>query len=247
MVELSVKPVTVAMDALLVLWSLRCAGYRDAQRKATEKAMKAGLAAACLVALVVLNGCASMSGDECAMSDWYTIGFEDGSRGYTSERLGDHRKACAKHGVAPDLRSYQAGREEGLGQFCQPSRGFSLGANGGRYNGVCNGGGEPRFLEAYRSGYHLYNLKSNVSAATFQINAKERELVEIKELVRVKEAELIDRDATTEERILLLADLKDLSERTGQLDSEIYLLIDDRARHEEQLASYQASLADAGY
>lgn len=200
-----------------------------------------------VLAVMILGGCASMSGDECATGDWHAIGFEDGSRGHAAERLGDHRKACAKHGVAPDLRSYQAGREEGLAQFCQPSRGFSLGANGGRYNGVCNGGGEPRFLEAYRSGYHLYNLKSNVSAATFQINAKERELVEIKELVRVKEAELIDRDATTEERILLLADLKDLSERTGQLESEIYLLIDDRARHEEQLASYQASLADAGY
>jgi hypothetical protein len=58
---------------------------------------------------------------------------------------------------------------------------------------------------------------------------------------------LISRDTLTEERILLLADLKELSERTGQLESEIHLLIEDRARHEEQLASYQAVLADSGY
>ncbi|MEX2123173.1 MAG: DUF2799 domain-containing protein [Woeseia sp.] len=209
--------------------------------------MKLSLAGTSLIALLVLNGCASMSGDECAMSDWHTIGFEDGSRGYAADRLGDHRKACAKHGVAPDFQAYRAGRDEGLQQFCQPSRGFNLGANGGNYNGVCNAHLEPRFLDAYRSGYHLYNLRSNVNSATHQIGAREGELDDIKELIRSKEAALIARDTTTEERILLLADLKELSERTGQLESEIHLLIDDRARHEEQLASYQATLADSGY
>lgn len=205
------------------------------------------LAGTSLVALLVLNGCASMSADECVMSDWHTIGFEDGSRGHTSERLGQHRKACAKHGVAPDLRAYQAGRDEGLQQFCQPSRGFNLGASGGQYNGVCGDHMEPQFLDAYRSGYHLYNLRSNVNSATYQIDAKKQEIHDIKEEIRSKEAALIDRHTSTEERVLLLADLKDLSERTGQLESEIYLLIDDRARHEEQLAAYQAVLADSGF
>jgi hypothetical protein len=212
-----------------------------------EMIMKLRIAGASLVALLVLNGCASMNADECAMSEWHTIGFEDGSRGYTAERLGDHRKACARHGVSPDLRAYQAGRDEGLQQFCQPARGFGLGENGGRYNGVCAGHLEPPFLDAYRSGYHLYNLRSNVSSATHQIDARKRELDDIKEKIRSKEAALIDKDTATEERVLLLADLKDLSERTGQLESEIYQLIDDRARHEEQLASYQAALADSGY
>jgi hypothetical protein len=212
----------------------------------TETNMKVMLATTGLVALLVLNGCASMNADECVMSDWHTIGFEDGSRGYTAERLGDHRKACARHGISPDLRAYQAGRDEGLQQFCQPSRGFSLGANGAHYNGVCAGYLEPQFLNAYRSGYHLYNLRSNVNSATRQIEHKKRELDEIKVTIRDKEAALIDRDTATEERVLLLADLRDLSERTGQLESEIYILIDDRARHEEQLATYEAVLADSG-
>jgi hypothetical protein len=212
-----------------------------------EMIMKLSLAGAGLVALFVITGCASMSGEECLMSDWRTIGFEDGSRGYTAERLADHRKACAKHGVAPDLRAYQAGRDEGLEQFCQPTRGFNLGAGGGHYNGVCTAHLEPPFLDAYRSGYHLYNLRSNVNSATYQIDAKKTELEDIKEEIRTKEAALINRDTPTEERILLLSDLKELSERTGQLESEIYLLVEDRARHEEQLASYEAVLADSGY
>ena len=209
--------------------------------------MKLKAAGAGLLALLALNGCASMSADECVMSDWQTIGFEDGARGHTMERLGQHRKACAKHGIAPDLRAYQSGRDEGLQQFCQPSRGFNLGAGGAQYNGVCGNHSEPQFLDAYRSGYQLYNLRSSVDSATHQISARTQEMEDIREEIRSKEAALIRKETPTEERILLLADLKDLSERVGQLESEIYLLVEDRARHEEQLAAYQAVLADAGY
>lgn len=200
-----------------------------------------------VLSLAGIGGCASMSEEECVMSDWQTIGFEDGSRGYTADRLGDHRRACAEHGVAPDFRAYQAGREEGLRLFCQPSRGFNLGASGGQYQGVCSADLEVEFLDGYRAGAELYNLRANVSAANSQINVRENELQRTKELIRDKEAALIDRGTTTEERILLLADLKDLSERTGELETEIDLLIDDRARHEERLASYQAVLAHSDY
>jgi hypothetical protein len=194
-----------------------------------------------------LSGCASMSGDECLTSDWQMIGFEDGSRGYGSERLSEHRKACAKHGVTPDLEAYRHGREQGLREFCQPSRGFNLGSRGGRYNGVCSAEMEPDFLDAYRAGYHLYELQANVNSANAQINAKEHELEHINDTIRDKEAALIDPETTTQDRILLLADLKDLSERTGQLEAEIAILIEDRGRHEEQLANYQSSMASFGY
>ena len=53
----------------------------------------------CVVSLLGLSGCATMSAEECATGDWHMIGFEDGSMGYTVDRLGQHRKACAKYGV----------------------------------------------------------------------------------------------------------------------------------------------------
>ena len=90
-----------------------------------------------MLALVALGGCASLSEEECALSDWHTIGFEDGSRGYPAERIGDHRKACAKHGYVPDFAAWEAGRNEGLALYCQPARGFNLGSAGGQYQGVC--------------------------------------------------------------------------------------------------------------
>ena len=106
---------------------------------------------------------------------------------------------------------------------------------------------EGEFLDAYRAGYHLYELNSQVNAATYKINARRHELDEIKDLIRQKEALLIAEETTTEDRILILSDLKELSERSGQIETEILVLVDDRARHEQQLAEYQASVAHFGY
>ncbi len=200
-----------------------------------------------LISLLGLSGCASMSADECVTSDWHAIGFEDGARGYTADQLGNRRKACAKHGITPDFVSYQAGREEGLRQYCQPSRGFSLGSGGSRYNGVCPSHMEADFVDAYNSGHQLYTLRSRVNSATNQINAKKRELDKSQDRIRSAEAQLISAETTIQDRVLLLADLKELSERTGQLDAEIAELIEERAISEQQLAAYQAVIADAGF
>lgn len=199
------------------------------------------------ISALFLSGCASMSGDECTTSDWHAVGFEDGSRGYGPERIGNYRKACAKHGVTPDLQAYQDGRDQGLSHFCQPTRGFSVGANGGSYNGACAAHGEREFVEAYNSGYHLYNLRSRVNGASNQIHRKEAELEQNQKVIREKEAELIAQDTSIEDRVLVLADLKELSEKNGQLEAEIVQLIEDRVFHEQALAAYESTLADTGF
>jgi hypothetical protein len=215
---------------------------------ATELMMKTRWAGILLIiAALGASGCASMSADECAVSDWHTIGYEDGARGYSGDQIGKHRKACAKHGVAPDFESYQAGRKDGLRQYCQPSRGFNVGASGGRYNGVCPSDMEYDFVEAFNSGHQLYNLRASVNSATYQINARESELEQTKDDIRTAEAALIAKETTMQDRILLLADLKELSERIGQIEAETVDLIEERAIAEQQLASYQSVLADAGY
>jgi len=202
-----------------------------------------------LLSLLVIGlaGCATMSSDECATSDWTAVGYEDGSRGYTSERFSKHRKACAKHGVTADFQAYQQGRSQGLVEFCQPGRGFNLGANGGQYNGVCSVELEADFLDAYRVGQQLYKLRSNVSSANSQINYKKHELEDIDDQISHNEALLIGDQTTTEDRVLLLAELKQLSERTGELEIEIEVLIADRARHEQDLEHYEQNVAAYGY
>ncbi len=197
--------------------------------------------------LLGMSGCASMSSDECLASDWSAIGYEDGSRGNTSDRFGQHRKACAKHGVTADFSAYQTGREQGLIEYCQPGRGFSVGSNGGNYNGVCSVNLEGDFLDAYNAGHHLYSLRSNLNRATSDINSKEYELDRIEEGIAVNALAMVASETTNEERVLLLVDLKNMSERTGQLQAEIRELRDYRARTQVELDNYQVVLADLGY
>jgi len=172
-----------------------------------------------------LSGCATMSGDECMTSDWSAIGYEDGSRGFATERFGQHRKACAKHGVTPDFSAYQHGR----------------------YNGVCSVNLEADFLDAYNAGYHLYSLRSNVNRANSSIRSKEKELEQIEDTLIKDGVEIIAEDTTQEQRIYILADMKRLAERTGQLQAEIKELHEVRARSQVELDHYQLVVADMGY
>ena len=201
------------------------------------------------MALVIagLGGCASMNGDECMASDWAAIGFEDGARGYTSDHLSQYRKACAKHGVTPDFAAYQNGREQGLLEYCRPGRGFEIGSHGGSYHGVCSASLEGDFLDAYHAGRQLHTLQANVNRATAGINSRQNELDRIDEDILESEAELINRETTTERRIMLLAELKNLSEHIGELEAEIDGLYEQRARYRVQLEQYQVALLDYGY
>lgn len=200
-----------------------------------------------LIVLMGLGGCASMSADECLTVDWTAIGYEDGSRGYTADRLGNHRKACAKHGVTPDFAAYQQGHSQGIEAFCQPGRAFKFGEHGGSYQGVCPVHLESEFLDAYHAGHKLYSLRSSISTANSMIYSKEAELERSEKRIAQAEASLISDETTWEERVLLLDELKDLSERTGELESEIKQLIADRARIEQELQSYESAITAYRY
>lgn len=199
------------------------------------------------IAVASLGGCATMNADECATSDWSAIGYEDGSRGYTADRLGSHRKACAKHGVTPDFQAYQRGHGQGVEAFCQPGRAFNFGANGGHYNGVCPADMEPEFIEAYQAGHKLHTLRANVSAASSQIYSMEQDLERAENRITATEVALISDEATTAERVVLLDELKDLSQQTGRLEAEIRQLIADRARYEQELQYYEQTVTAYRY
>jgi len=197
--------------------------------------------------MLSMSGCATMSSEECVATDWSAIGFEDGARGYTTDRFSNHRKACAKHGITADFGAYQVGRDQGLIEYCQPGRGFDVGVNGGRYYGVCPVNEEADFLDAYNVGYQLYTLRRNVNQSNSAINSKQHQLKDVKDAMLHAEAALIDQETTTEQRIILLAELKDMAEDKGRLEAEIQDLYEQRAQHQVQLENYQATVVDYGY
>ena len=183
-----------------------------------------------------------MSKDECRTVDWRTVGYEDGVAGYSADRIAQHRKACAKHEVAPDLEQYLNGREAGLREYCQPANGFRVGAAGASYGGQCPGDLDGEFLSAYERGRHLHHLEARLQQCTHQIESKRRELNRAEDHIVEKSALVLSSEATTEQRAQAVVDIKQLGERVGRLKTEIRRLEQDRVLHENELAEYQASL-----
>ena len=116
-------------------------------------------------AVTALSGCATMSVDECAMADWHTLGFEDGSRGETLARAEKRENDCTKHGYAMERPAYERGRHEGLGLYCTPEIGYRLGESGRAYTGVCADHDEGAFLAGYNRGLELFAFSSAVASA----------------------------------------------------------------------------------
>jgi predicted nucleic acid-binding Zn-ribbon protein len=106
---------------------------------------------------------------------------------------------------------------------------------------------EPEFLQAYRAGHKLHSLRASVSAANSKIYAREAELGNAENRIVAVELLVISSETTTDERIALLVELKELSELTGQLETEIKQLIADRARFEQDLQYYEQTVAAYGY
>jgi len=121
------------------------------------------------VLLALLAGCASLDKDECRTADWYAVGLEDGARGRALDRLGDHRRACAEHGVTPHTERYLAGRNEGLRSFCTYERGYSQGRAGQGYSGACPKETAGGFLAGYQRGRELHELNRRLEEARKEI------------------------------------------------------------------------------
>ena len=197
----------------------------------------AGLA---LLALATA-GCATMSKDECLAVDWRTIGYEDGSAGYAGDRIAQHRKACAKYGVVPDLTLYQSGRQAGLREYCRPANGYRLGVGGGSYGGICPAELEGPFVRAFEAGRQLYTLQARVSNTQAQLDAKRRELDRVEHGVIANAAAVVSADSTSQDRAAAVIDTAELAERSGRIKQEIRALEADQVRYEQDLDAYRAT------
>lgn len=195
------------------------------------------------VTAAALTGCASMSQNECTTADWRTIGYEDGAAGYGAERMAQHRKACADHGVRLDLDAYQAGRALGLSEYCQPQNAYRVGSYGSGYQGVCPAALEPAFVAAYEAGRALYTRELRVNNARKQIVSKERELESLEDEMAQKALLVIGSDTTVEQRAQALLDTRQLAERRSRVSGELEQLRKDRIRYERELEDYRGTLA----
>jgi hypothetical protein len=193
--------------------------------------------------VLALAGCASMSEEECRYVDWRTVGYEDGAAGRPASRLGDHRRACADHGVAPDLAAYEAGRAAGMREFCQAHNGYRVGTSGQVYYGTCPADLAPAFERGYDQGRELYVRQQRVRDAEAAIVQREAEIRRLEDGLARGTFVLIGETSTPEQRTQAVIDAKQAAERIGRLRKEIEGLHADRIRFERELEVYQSTVA----
>lgn len=165
---------------------------------------------------LMFSACSTMNKSECLTANWKTIGYGDGTRGYPASRISQHRSACAEHGIAPDLNTYNTGRNQGLYKYCIPSRGYYKGLSGSRYNGVCTEHNERAYLDAFNYGTSVYkevrildNLKREYSSEELRIREMERSL-------KHKENDMISGKLSKLKAYVLLQETKEMAEELGK-------------------------------
>jgi hypothetical protein len=203
------------------------------------KTRRCGLLA---LATALLGGCAVMSQQECRVSDWHTVGFEDGAKGTSVTRISAYRKACAKYSVAPDLDGYRSGYDLGLQTYCQESNGFRIGSSGGQYQGVCPAQLEGQYLQGYRPGRQLFELRAGVDQAVGQLAATRNALHENRNRLAEKQAGLIDENTSTDQRVILGTEIYKLSKQQGALENEIVGLDREVAVRRDELDRFESTL-----
>ncbi len=195
-----------------------------------------------LLALALLiSGCASdLTKEECQLVDWRTIGYEDGLKGLPQTRISEHRKACAEHGVALNLDAYRSGWNEGVRSFCQPGTGYRLGRSGGRYTGVCPAALESGFLQAYAHGRELHDLESEVNSLQRTLNYKHNRMADIEVEMRDTGLGLVAAGLSTEQRVVLLDELRKLEQERTVTKAEIPNLEAELEAQRQHLAEVSA-------
>ena len=142
---------------------------------------------AVLVSLSLFAGCATIPVEQCGQVNWFELGVKDGQSGFGVTRVDRHRQACAPVGVLPDFAAWEAGRQQGLGDYCQLSNAITQGLSRHAYEGVCPG---PEFALLHDAARSLGEARYQIEMIDRELDALERELLDGKKLSDARRAEL---------------------------------------------------------
>lgn len=194
--------------------------------------------------LLGVSSCATMNKSECQKAEWQVIGLEDGARGRAVSYIGNHREACAEHGVKPDLAQYNLGRDAGLRQYCTHRKGFSQGRSGYSYNNVCQAELEDSYLVGYNMGRELYDMNAEIHHLHRDIESRKVELAELHKEIEWVESKLISKGGSRHKRKALLDQYNQLQADQAILETDLHDLELIAARKQQD---YNALISKRGY
>ena len=114
-----------------------------------------------VVMIVILVGCATVSKEDCLLTDWFEIGRMDGIQGKPRSAFQNRARQCLEHGVPVDRQAYYQGHDEGLIYYCTEQNGFELGRQGSPYSFICPPQFEGNFQAGYQKGIQLFCTEQN--------------------------------------------------------------------------------------
>jgi len=193
------------------------------------------LRAAAMALLLLTQSCASLNKEECMVANWRLIGYQDGVAGKSSSAVGTYREDCAEYAVVPDLDAYQAGRAEGLLEYCKADNSYRLGKSGRGFPVVCPSHLEADLRMAYNQGREIYLARSAVNQTHEKIHEYQKTLQELDENKSYKLTELVSDGLVSKQRILILYEISEIEQERGMLEDEIVALEYELTERQEQL------------
>lgn len=199
-----------------------------------------------LVVTLILSSCATLSPEECKQADWYLIGMTDAQKGYGKLRIDEHRKACAKVQVSPDVFTYQRGHEKGQKTYCTTANGFTQGSAGAQYQGACEGYLAEEFLRGYRDGQELYQARSRVDQLYRDIDTYHRDLERMRREIDEKQSQMAY-EQNSDRRRDLLTRIQQLQNDVHYTQNNLYNAEREREPAEANYRKVERRMRSFGY
>lgn len=155
---------------------------------------------ATLVLTATLQGCASLSEEDCLTADWAVMGEADGQQGRPVSEINRYRRQCAQYGVVPDTQAYLEARERGLALFCTHDNGYDQGRSGAPHRLVCPAAVEPDFRRGYDLGRAVYVSLTELRNSNDSIGYNEDEIEGLRSDISNREETLRSDDLSDEEK-----------------------------------------------
>jgi len=174
-----------------------------------------------LLAAVLLQGCASMSREECLNANWTVVGEIDGQQGRGLDLLDDYRRDCAEYGVVPDVQAYVAGRENGLLLYCTSENGYREGRIGRQLEADCPPALAADFRRNFELGRDVHNSLDNLRNNSYLVRSKRDELDELRNRRTAEERSLEQNPLTDEQVTAKRSEIASMSDRIDDLRDEI--------------------------
>ena len=133
-----------------------------------------------LFAVALLAGCETMTVSECKVADWGRVGFADGARGDSDNRIAAHTESCAQAGVKPNAQAYRQGWDAGIQRFCTPANGWREGLQGNSgKTAVCRGQqGYDAFLRYLDAGLQVNRTQGQLGQNDGKLKRLQKQLEE---------------------------------------------------------------------